>query len=545
MKKKKIVLFVFLIVGVLSLVFIYNKKINLNKNKLANKSYAIYVKENNSSSYINSKSIPKGSYLLNQAKSFCENNGEISSYDNVNGVVGFSFIGSDRCTLYFDEDSIAPTISEDLKVENDILTVTLNDNVMLKSYGLSSSSNTEPEEWFNIPSTPYTLSTSITSNTPYLWVKDAAGNTKVSSEISFGPKGWETILLNNSNGKTDIDSAINYIKAKGTPTFTTVATTNEGMYATEDDLGTSYYFRGAVDNNWVKFGEVGGKPIYWRIIRVNGDGSIRMIYTGTTAPTESTKVVMTGIGTQINATVYAFNSSINKAEYVGYQYIEGEQHGYGECNGTSASCTVNGKTVYNSTIKQAIDKWYAGTTLETDSSTKALVSQDQIFCNDRTASTSNVPYSSTNYTTLTSWNSTGTEYYYGARGRLNQSKSPILTCPTASDKFTANASNGNGALTYPVGLITADEVAMAGGVYGSSNINRSYYLYTNQYYWSGSPYFFERSRSIAFEFQVDSSGTLNTGNVDLTYGARPVVSLSSEAKLSGDGTWNNPYVVEN
>ena len=545
MKKKKIVLFVFLIVGVLSLVFIYNKKINLNKNKLANKSYAIYVKENNSSSYINSKSIPKGSYLLNQAKSFCENNGEISSYDNVNGVVGFSFIGSDRCTLYFDEDSIAPTISEDLKVENDILTVTLNDNVMLKSYGLSSSSNTEPEEWFNIPSTPYTLSTSITSNTPYLWVKDAAGNTKVSSEISFGPKGWETILLNNSNGKTDIDSAINYIKAKGTPTFTTVATTNEGMYATEDDLGTSYYFRGAVDNNWVKFGEVGGKPIYWRIIRVNGDGSIRMIYTGTTAPTESTKVVMTGIGTQINATVYAFNSSINKAQYVGYQYIEGEQHGYGECNGTSASCTVNGKTVYNSTIKQAIDEWYAGTTLETDSSTKALVSQDQIFCNDRTASTSNVPYSSTNYTTLTSWNSTGTEYYYGARGRLNQSKSPILTCPTASDKFTANASNGNGALTYPVGLITADEVAMAGGVYGSSNINRSYYLYTNQYYWSGSPYFFERSRSIAFEFQVDSSGTLNTGNVDLTYGARPVVSLSSEAKLSGDGTWNNPYVVEN
>ena len=545
MKKKKIVLFVFLIVGVLSLVFIYNKKINLNKNKLANKSYAIYVKENNSSSYINSKSIPKGSYLLNKEKSFCENNGDISSYDNVNGVVGFSFIGSDRCTLYFDEDSIAPTISEDLKVENDILTVTLNDNVMLKSYGLSSSSDIEPEEWLNIPTTPYTLSTSITSDTPYLWVKDVAGNVKISSEISFGPKGWETILINNSNGKTDIDSAINYIKGKGTPTFTNLATTNEGMYSADDDLGVSYYFRGAVNNNWLKFGEVGGKPIYWRIIRINGNGSIRMIYSGTTSPTESTKVVMTGIGTQINATVYAFNSSINKAEYVGYQYIEGEQHGYGECNGTSASCTVNGKTVYNSTIKQAIDEWYAGTTLETDSSTKALVSQDQIFCNDRTASTSNVPYSSTNYTTLTSWNSTGTEYYYGARGRLNQSTSPILTCPTASDKFTANASNGNGALTYPVGLITADEVAMAGGVYGSSNINRSYYLYTNQYYWSGSPYFFERSRSIAFEFQVDSSGTLNTGNVDLTYGARPVVSLSSEAKLSGDGTWNNPYVVEN
>ena len=325
--------------------------------------------------------------------------------------------------------------------------------------------------------------------------------------------------------------------------FANVTTASDkGMYKKNDDLGTSYYYRGAVDNNWVKFGKEGTKDIYWRIIRINGDGSIRMIYTGTTDPktdssvTGSNGVYMTGTGTQINATTYAFNSSYNKAEYVGYQYIDGQQHGYGKCNGTNASCTVNGNTVYNSTIKQAIDKWYAGTTLKDND----LIA-DQIFCNDRTASASDVAYSNTKYTTLPSWNSTGTQYYYGAYGRLYNSKSPILTCPTASDKFTVNTSNGNGALTYPVGLITADEVAMAGGRYNVDN--SSYYLYTNQTYWSGSPSNFDGSDASAYEFYVYSSGSVGNFDVNSYRGARPVVSLSSKVKLSGNGTYSNPYTV--
>ena len=313
-----------------------------------------------------------------------------------------------------------------------------------------------------------------------------------------------------------------------TPDFSKVATTNEGLFKAQDDLGTSYYFRGAVDNNWVKFGkDSSGKDIYWRIIRINGDGSIRMIYTGTTAPTESTKVVMTGTGTQIGTS--AFNSSTDKAEYVGYMYQLGQQHG--------------NKNSTSSAIKTTIDNWYKTTTLETDLKTKSLV-VDQIFCNDRTASTSNVTYSTTNYTTLTSWNSTETDYKYGAYGRLddfNSNRTPILICPTASDKFTVNTSNGNGALTYPVGLITADEIAMAGGVKESAN--SSYYLYTNQHYWSGTPESFY-SGGDAFEYSVYPSGA-NNGYIVyyIRYGARPVISLSSKAKLTGDGTYNDVYTV--
>ena len=302
--------------------------------------------------------------------------------------------------------------------------------------------------------------------------------------------------------------------------FANVTTANDkGMYKKADDLGTSYYYRGAVDNNWVKFGKEGTKDIYWRIIRINGDGSIRMIYTGTTDPktdssvTGSNGVYMTGTGTQINAATYAFNSSRDKAEYVGYMFTLGEQHG----NSTS------------STIKTIIENWYAGTTLKDNT----LVSQDQIFCNDRSASSIQTA----------AWTSTGATYDYGAYGRLYSNKKPILTCPTASDKFTSKKSSiGNKALEYPVGLITADEVAMAGGAFGSSNTNSSYYLYTNQNSWLGSPSYFYSS-GLAKEFVVYSSGCLNYNNVDYNNGARPVVSLSSKAKLSGNGTYSNPYTV--
>ena len=329
---------------------------------------------------------------------------------------------------------------------------------------------------------------------------------------TIGP-AYKTILANSKVNET-------------TPNFASTATTNEGLYKAQDDLGTSYYYRGAVDNNWVKFGkDSSGKDIYWRIIRINGDGSIRMIYTGTTAPTGSTKVVMTGEGTQIGTST--FNSSTDKTEYVGYMYTSGEQHG----------------TSTPSEIKTTIDNWYKTTTLETDLKTKSLVSKDQIFCNDRTASTSDVTYSTTNYTTLTSWNSTGTTYYYGAYGRLmNTTTSPILTCPREEDKFTSkNSSIGNKALEYPVGLITADEIAMAGVVWNS--VNSSYYLYTNQNYWSGSPTDFISNYTDAFEFIVYSTGGITTSNVYSTAGARPVVSLSSEARLSGNGTYSNPYTV--
>ena len=323
------------------------------------------------------------------------------------------------------------------------------------------------------------------------------------------------IILANNGGKDTIEE-------KGTPTFANKATTNEGMYATEDDYTAttgmkSYYFRGAVNNNWVKFGQVDGKDIYWRIIRINGDGSIRMIYSGTTDPktdssvTGSNGVYMTGTGTQIG--ISKFNSSFDKAEYVGYMYTTGDQHG----NSTS------------STIKTTLENWYAGTTLKDNT----LVSQDQIFCNDRSV-------------TSGTWSSSpSSDLFYAPYTRLSASTPrPQLKCPTESDKFTSKDSStgiGNKKLEYPVGLITADEAAMAGG--NLADGNSSYYLYTNQDYWYGSPYYFSNGMSGAEKFIVYDNGIIGAISVDYEVGARPVVSLSSKAKLSGNGTYSNPYIV--
>ena len=323
----------------------------------------------------------------------------------------------------------------------------------------------------------------------------------------------------------------------------------KGMYKTADDLGTSYYYRGYVNNNWVKFGKYtsdiyncnyvisltdtgnctklisSGEDIYWRIIRINGDNTIRMIYSGTINPSSDSGVISSD-GVQMNKTttsigISVFNNSKAKAEYVGYQYIEGQQHGYGKCDGANESCTVNGSKVYNSVIKQALEQWYTGTTLKDND----LVA-DQIFCNDRSASINQT----------TDWASTGIDYEYGAHGRLFSNKKPILTCPTESDKFTVNTSNGNGALTYPVGLITADEVVMAGFSSGS-------YLFFRSCYNTGSPYSYSGSNGTPYAFVYYSCGSMDLNNANSNAAVHSVISLASTVELSGEGTYTNPYTV--
>ena len=514
MKKKiKPTLFVFIIIGVIVLNITYKNKNEVTKTKQRNQNNLAIMIKGDSGEYVSSNEIPKGNYVLNEEKTICENGGKVLSYNNLTGQIGFSFLGSDRCSLYFDKiiDTQKPVISN-LKVNGKTITATLTDNEGLKAYGFSTSNTVEPTSWTTISGKTYNLNTTInTEGTYYLWVKDGVGNKAVSDVIDLENRGWKTILANNTVNET-------------TPDFSKVAKTNEGLFKADDDYTAttgmkSYYFRGAVDNNWVKFGkDRTGKYIYWRIIRINGDGSIRMIYTGTTAPTESTKVVMTGEGTQIGKS--AFNSNNNRSEYVGYMYTLGQQYG----------------TNTPSTIKTTIDNWYAETTLEKDAATKKLVSQDQIFCNDRSPSS----------TQTAAWTSTG-YFDYGALGRLGSNKTPILTCPTASDKFTSKGSSiGNKKLEYPVGLITADEVSMAGGVYHSDNSsysnNSSYYLYTNQIYWLGSPGT-SPSNGFVYGFIVYSSGYINYYGVGSSNGVRPVISLSSKAKLLGSGTYNDVYTV--
>ena len=293
-------------------------------------------------------------------------------------------------------------------------------------------------------------------------------------------------------------TGIKEISAKGNPDFSKTSTTDDGMYVMADDYGTSYYYRGAVPDNWVSFG-----GFLWRVIRVNGDNTVRMIYSGT-------KDSHTGEGAQIGES--AFNSSDNSPKYVGYMYGD---------SGTTENEAFKNKN--DSTIKGVIDNWYKNNL----SSYSSLIA-DEVFCNDRTLESGDTY-------------STSGSFDYAAENRLVKNKSPQLTCPNlARDGFTTTtASIGNKALTYPVGLITADEVSLAGGV--SFTSKSSYYLYTGQWYWALSP---SDWASLALVFYVGSGGDLGDPFVNISFGVRPVVSLKTSTLVTkGTGTEEDPYVV--
>jgi hypothetical protein len=244
-----------------------------------------------------------------------------------------------------------------------------------------------------------------------------------------------------------------------------------------------------------------------------------MIYNGT--PTDG-KCTATGTATQIGTS--AFNTNYNDNAYVGYMY------------GTVGSSTydVTHANTNSSTIKTAIDTWY-----NTNLSIYADKISDTEFCNDRSIASAAATWE-TNDTAL----GYGTNItYYGARNRIINNNSPILTCPNKHDRFTVDdTTTGNGDLIYPISLIAADEVAVAGAVAFTSN--SSYYLYTGSYYWTVSAGDF--NGTYAYEFTVDSGGTLFINNVyNSGSGFRPVINLNANVTYSsGDGTSTNPFVIE-
>ena len=301
-------------------------------------------------------------------------------------------------------------------------------------------------------------------------------------------------------------TSLNLSPSSGTPNFTKTSIDDKtnGIYSAKDDLGTSYYFRGNVTNNYVKFANK-----YWRIIRINGDGTIRMIYAGTSAHAngyDDSSANDMSIGTS------AFNSSYTDNTYVGYMY--------GTAGATSYANTHSNTT--NSTIKAKLDSWY-DTNIVNTGNEKYIA--DAIYCNDRSVS------SGTGIGT--------TETTYAAKTRRTNG-TPTLKCTNNNDKFTKSTTIGNGKLTKMIGLITIDEAMYAGGTSGTAN--KEYYLYSGKWYWTMAPYVF--ASGFANVSYVYGNGNLNGYNVFYTDGAvRPVVSLKSDAISGGSGTAASPFLV--
>ena len=283
---------------------------------------------------------------------------------------------------------------------------------------------------------------------------------------------------------------------------------DKGLYQGTDDYGTTYYYRGNVKNNIVKFA-----GFYWQIVRINGDGSIRLMYDGSVKNT-------TGGNQSIGTS--KFNSSDNDPAYVGYMY--------GNPDGTTFDEVHTNTT--SSTIKTTVDNWYK--TNIADKGYSSYVSNAVGFCGDRTLS------KRANGDGVQTDKNSG----FGASDR-NYSQTEIFTCPNKERDLytTTDSSIGNKALTYPVGLITYDELVFAG--IDSRHANKLSWAYSTTNYWTMSPSYFYATGGTASEWFQDSGGYFNSNLVGAGYGARPVINLKSDVKITeGIGTANDPFIVE-
>ena len=456
---------------------------------------------------VESKTMPtKGSgYIAN--KITCKN-GSIITFDNDNYIIEVEKLESeDACKIDFSKEigsnTVTVTISDTSKIDSTSKTTTEGGKVVFYITG-------EPE---SITGGEYTLSSNK------LIVNNVA--THINLNITMTKKIYDQLLADKTTRLTRTN-------------FNAFSTSNtKTLYKSIENNTTVYYFAGNATDNWVKFA-----GFYWRIIRTNSDKSIRLLFHGTSTTATDAYIAKT-----------YFNSATKEDNYVGFMY------GY---VGTS------GVNVADSQAKYSLDYFYSGEGAYNADSNKTFdtkpidyadyISKSAIYCNDRSESS----LTARDLRQLIGVPTDGDIYM--ATYRLIANKTPSYDCSQSDDKFTVNSYSGNGELDYPVGLMTADEIAFAGGVYveelyDTTNILAYYYINSNGKnssgdFWTMTPAFHRYeigdSDAEANMFTV-KSGKLGRSatNVYSSYVIRPVISIIGTTNWkSGDGSPSNPYELD-
>ena len=349
---------------------------------------------------------------------------------------------------------------------------------------------------------------------------------------TFGSMGSGTLasaIINSAEKASEESDTTRTTFGTRVTEFTSISGENERVLNNApDDYGISYYYRGNVNDNYVSFADK-----TWRIVRINGDGSVRLVLDDVAKDT-SGNIIKT-----------VFNPSADDNAYVGYMY------------GTAGSTTYDAthKNINDSTIKVAVDKWYE----DNIKTNYANYLSDTLFCNDKTLASNGIGGVATQLGYGTS------KTYYASTERLTYStgttsitiSKPTFKCAESAiniySRFTVNETtllNGNktnGDLKYPIGLLTADEVAYA-GAYKSGQANKTYYLYDSSItsdWWLLNPDCYPGYRATVWVgdyFRGDISGYLLNSS-DLSF--RPSINLKASVLINGgNGTKENPYVVE-
>ena len=317
----------------------------------------------------------------------------------------------------------------------------------------------------------------------------------------------------------------NTLKTPITTPGAAVSTADEALLAsTEDDYGTTYYFRGAVTNNYVEFANK-----CWRIVRVGGDGSVKLIlHNDNTAkaanPCAAANNSASAAFARYSGTTYTskFNEKYDDNAYVGFKF------------GTVGSSTYEAThaNTNNSTILTNLETWYTNNLKD-----YADKIADTEWCNDKTNVTDTTfnPYG---YSNVNGYGYGTNVTYYGATQRL------VSTSGSAGGTGSSLKCNGElSKINSKVGLITADELAYAGYAIGTGNTTT--YLQenaTDTWWWSLSPYSFNGSRAGVWRVS-GGSGRFNSSLVSNAYGVRPSISLKSTTNVTGDGTSSSPFII--
>ena len=340
-------------------------------------------------------------------------------------------------------------------------------------------SNVQKNEFCQVYSTPTLLSKILTDN----------------------PK--RSTRSNNNNGTNDFATPLT------TTTTGTLFTSTESITGITTSPKEVYYYAGNTTNNWVKFG-----GFYWRIIRTNHDGSIRLLYVGTSHDTTTGN-----IGTS------AFNTSSNSPKYVGYKYGE-----------DTSLDTIRNNTI-DSTIKTIIDTWYKK---NLTNYTKYL-STSAVYCNDRSLGTGQTYSASSEFNFA--------PYFRMDYDTDGAKANPSYNCTDIRDAFSVE--NTSAKLDYPVSLMTTDEIAFAGGVlYKTMNtpyvwfISNSAGTQVSTKWWSLSPVRWNGSRAFVWYWN-SGNAYLGSLGINIALAVRPAVSLKSCTLYStGDGSASNPYTIQ-
>ena len=358
-----------------------------------------------------------------------------------------------------------------------------------------------------------------------LWIdydttkEQAAGMTYLSQVVIVTEPGIDntlagTVLRNNK------------VQTPLTTPGAAVSTADEALLASaEDDYGTSYYFRGAVKNNYVEFANK-----CWRIVRVSGDGSVKLILhndnpTGVANPCDAANNSASAAFARYSGETYksAYNTNYNDNAYVGFKY---GTVGAGDYALTHANTN-------KSTILTNLEAWYEKNNLKN----YEKVIADTVWCNDKTnvTDTSYDPWSITPNGLGYAKNVT----YYGATQRL------VGTSGSAGGTGPSLKCNGElSKINSKVGLITADELAYAG--YADGLQNTTTYLQenaTDTYWWSLSPSSFGGDGARVWGV-YGSGGYFDGYRVNRAGGVRPSISLKSTTNVTGNGTSEDPYIIE-